>query len=763
VLLAALLLSAPAAHAQNIGVQAVDIVPGSSGSSPFNFYADEVGEVMYFTADDDVNGREPWVSDGTVGGTRLLRDIDPGSANSSPIAFARFGDFVYFDATGPSGDGLWRTDGTTDGTTEVSGAVRGARDLTVVGSDLFFSAEQASVGTELFVTDGTAAGTRLVQDISPGFDDSFPDDLTAFDGLLYFEADDGTTGGELWRSDGTEAGTRLVKDIEPGTSGGYGDGLTVYDGLLYFEADDGTTGGELWRSDGTEAGTVLFADINPAGNASVSNLTVANGYLFFTAFRGDTGGELWRTDGTEAGTILLRDIRPGNAGSDPRDLTVVEDVVYFSAVDGAGFANRELWRSDGTPAGTFLVEDIRPGPDGSGIDLLTAAGERLFFQAFADSSTGLELYVLQNGVVSLVEDLVPGFSGSDPEQLTALGRQVFFVPRSTQIAIGREPHFTTAPPPPPLDLLVTESITVTDAVRILPALLLLVQEAITVQDDVSVLEALQLLIQEAIGVQDDVSVLEGLQLLVQEAIGVNDNLTLRAGNITLQTLRATSDGDLAFDAPIAITVALDGIEGSDDVTALYFPPPGNRSGDDPVVSSFRWILTAGPDLTFGAETALRFRLGDFPIAFPDPALLTVLRRTAPGEGEFEPLPTAYDADTNELVASGVGAFGEFALDLGQPVSNEDGTGTPQAFALHGAAPNPFMGRTSIGYDVAEAARVQIVVYDVLGRRVRTLVDEDRTPGRYRVTFDASGLTSGIYLYRMQAESFSATHRVILTR
>jgi hypothetical protein len=82
--------------------------------------------------------------------------------------------------------------------------------------------------------------------------------------------------------------------------------------------------------------------------------------------------------------------------------------------------------------------------------------------------------------------------------------------------------------------------------------------------------------------------------------------------------------------------------------------------------------------------------------------------------------------------------------------------TPEEFALEQNYPNPFNPSTTIAYTVAKAGRVRLVVYDLLGRAVATLVDEFRAPGQYEVGCDASGWTSGVYFYRLQAEGFAQT-------
>ena len=74
-----------------------------------------------------------------------------------------------------------------------------------------------------------------------------------------------------------------------------------------------------------------------------------NGTLFFTANDGTNGRELWKSDGTAAGTVLVKDINPGIAGSNPDNLTAVDDRLFFAANDGTN--GDELWRSNGNAAG----------------------------------------------------------------------------------------------------------------------------------------------------------------------------------------------------------------------------------------------------------------------------------------------------------------------------------------------------------------------------------------------------------------------------
>jgi ELWxxDGT repeat protein len=234
---------------------------------------------LYFSASDDIHGRELWVTDGTPEGTRMIKDIRPDLDCACPYWLTRAGDQVFFVADdGLHGFELWRSDGTADGTTMVS-------DINAGHSSAF---EYSSNGQP-------------------------PAIVAAADGV-YFTANDGEHGFELWRSDGTRAGTRMVADIRPYALSSTPAWLTDADGAVYFSADDGEHGFELWRSDGTADGTALVKDIwldETITHGPPSELTMVGATLFFVADDGEHGPELWRSDGTANGTALVKDFMPG--------------------------------------------------------------------------------------------------------------------------------------------------------------------------------------------------------------------------------------------------------------------------------------------------------------------------------------------------------------------------------------------------------------------------------------------------------------------
>ena len=103
------------------------------------------------------------------------------------------------------------------------------------------------------------------------------------------------------------------------------------------------------------------------------------------------------------------------------------------------------------------------------------------------------------------------------------------------------------------------------------------------------------------------------------------------------------------------------------------------------------------------------------------------------------------------------------LRLAQTDIDEDGLGMPQAFSLSPNYPNPFNASTTIKYALPEEAEVTINVYDILGRRIETLVSGKQPAGSHSVVWDAKDVSSGVYFYRIEAGEYSQTEKCVLLK
>ncbi len=113
--------------------------------------------------------------------------------------------------------------------------------------------------------------------------------------------------------------------------------------------------------------------------------------------------------------------------------------------------------------------------------------------------------------------------------------------------------------------------------------------------------------------------------------------------------------------------------------------------------------------------------------------------------------------------TGRGIWRRLTADVLTSVEENHPPRTPSDFGLSQNFPNPFNPGTNIRFMIPRAAFVSLKVFDVLGREVRTLVNEEMRPGNHEATFDATGLASGVYLYQLHSGSFKETKRLILLR
>ncbi|QSQ22953.1 hypothetical protein JY651_49020 [Pyxidicoccus parkwayensis] len=388
---------------------------------------------------------------------------------------------------------LWMSDGTRAGTTALrvfppdSPPATNAHvaNLTPAGDRFFFTVGDYSHGNELWLSDGTTSGTRLVADITPGTGDSLLSNLAAFgDTVTFFRtlevAGSSSWRTELWRSDGSASGTVRIHDFGPGVEV---DWRTARAGgvLVFFTR---TEAGDLsvWRTDGTSTGTQLLRSLPPGGYGP-ADVNSAGALAFFTTSDAAGTTTVWKTDGTSAGTVRLYTF--ANDGRYPALMTVMGEYLYVTLsnsadqrlalfrlrVDGVGgkehvatlpnpyaalpdaspymsrfsaTADRiyfeyaigssgpaprdtQLWVTDGTKAGTRMLHRPLSLSDEYGSPIFAAESNLVFFAAY-DSTTGIETWVTDGTVAGthLLKDINPGATGSVPYSYTRVGQQVFF-------------------------------------------------------------------------------------------------------------------------------------------------------------------------------------------------------------------------------------------------------------------------------------------------------------------------------------------------
>jgi ELWxxDGT repeat protein len=344
----------------------------------------ELNGKVIFSLHETKTGAELWSTNGSVAGTLLVKDINTRATQGS------WANFSYKGAS--------------------------------INDGIVFVAYEKQHGDELYASNGTQAGTKLINDILPGENPSRPRDFLSKNNYAYFigfPTADGTTA-TIYRTNGQSNGLKAIFSYN---SYPYSDGYyRVADNGLVFTVvfNWNTYNYELWRSDGTATGSYVVASNLYYNHSMVTSGNIA----FFVAGDLAAGYELWKSDGTVAGTKIVKDIVPGDIGSYPYSLFSYNGSVYFGASDENYIPG--FWKSDGTAAGTIkLANVIVPLTfNNDGLNQFEAiSGNTLYFNAFSTDTYQSGLWET-NGTIAgtqLVSTVV-----SSPFYLTDVKGTLFF-------------------------------------------------------------------------------------------------------------------------------------------------------------------------------------------------------------------------------------------------------------------------------------------------------------------------------------------------
>lgn len=410
-------------------------VAGTHAFGRVTGYPIEEGDVVvagprriYFSLGDfdTVAGNELWTSDGTVAGTRRVKDIALGSGGSQPVKLVWLRERLWFF----SWDSLWTSDGTANGTRKVADVVGHPVVAGTAGSRLVFLTQDLDDDKYRFWgSDGTAQGTKVLGGppftVSSFLLGSF---TTAGSNAFFFFQADQDAERQLWVTDGTTVRTRKLASFGPFDVVSR---LMAAGSRVAFVAEDAARGRELWVSDGRPEGT-RGIDVCPGSCSGVQRMGAADGNRIWFAGTGETGDEeLWLSDLTPAGTRRLKDIVPGGRSSSPRSFMVGGGRVYFAANNLFGFT--ELWTSNGTAGSTRRIANATH-PTSFDLSQGSVVEGRAYFNA--TDSHGSEPWVSDGTVAGtgLIADIEPDQDGgSFPESLMAAGGRCFFASANGQV------------------------------------------------------------------------------------------------------------------------------------------------------------------------------------------------------------------------------------------------------------------------------------------------------------------------------------------
>lgn len=529
----------------------------------------------------------------------------------------------------------------------------------------------------------------------------------------------GANGSLLWDGPPTEAyfSVRPINDVNgdgiPEVVGGNTDGRVI--GI------DGSSGSSIWEAivgqDSPVFALVAMGNANPA-QTTTEDVAVASAYSGTYCLDGGNGARIWFQP---AGGTIIYEIQAGDdiTGDDVREVyvgTVNGRLICYDGADGT-----ELWQTVVNPAGAENILSTAVIPDISGDDFADIVSGTLGdYTVVSSGFDGDEIWStlgLHPDAVDAVS-VLPDIDENGSWEILSANRSGVLQVLSGGILV----------PPVPRGELAGE-------VRVLPSLIPIEDALVTVE------ETGQSAVTDHLGNYS--MVLDtGTYSVTFSKIGLCDTtyseIVIFEDNTTVRNA-AMYEAGIESD----VTSVNEAVE-SGESTSVEFSilNVGHCEVEFESRTTVDWITTDPQTGVIGEGGA-------------QPIELT-LDAASLEPGDYQTI-LYFDNDASEQPLSLL-----VSLVVTVDVDGQNGF-IPKEFALYQNYPNPFNPSTVMKFDVPKEARVQIIIYDVLGRETARPVDSYLSAGRHRIRFEADALPSGMYLVRMNAGDFTAMNKMVVLK
>lgn len=246
-------------------------------------------------------------------------------------------------------------------------------------------------------------------------------------------------------------------------------------------------------------------------------------------------------------------------------------------------------------------------------------------------------------------------------------------------------------------------------------------------------------------------------------LGIAESIVVDGNTVTIPLVITNQDNLVAMDVPLSFSEGIKLKEVTFTNTRVsYFDLQAaviDNENNTIVLGLIAQIASAHkPDLEAGTGT-----IANLVFEIEDPSITEIVLETVTLESpDHELLFVYHDFDVNGIpsVREEYPNFNRTVLSL---ISGVGEGSLPKSYALNQNFPNPFNPSTNISFDLPVGSRVNLSVYNILGQEVVQLVDDYMEAGSHSVSWNAGSVSSGVYFYRITAEAFNQTRKMVLLK